>query len=182
QLFKSEHFFDEANINILIKDPVQYFISFIREGSLFYDDVVLEAIDALSATLGQQLFNPIDVAGWKGDRDWVKNTTMTGRWQFLEFYIFYLFENRPEELVNLAKRLSDNSSDPDFISQTLVDHFISSGLQTGEAYDRALSVFKWEVPENYYESGDWNLEWEYVHAQVGLLLRHIGRQPEFQLT
>jgi len=90
QLFKSEHFFDQANINIQIKDPLQYFLGFIKESEMFYNDEVLTAIDYFTGILGQQLFNPIDVAGWKGDRDWIKNTTMTGRWQFLEFYIFLL--------------------------------------------------------------------------------------------
>ena len=181
RLFKSEHFFDEANINVQIKDPIQFFIGFIKEADLFYNDEIIEGIEYFSTTLGQQLFNPIDVAGWEGDRDWIKNTTMTGRWQFLDFYIFTLFQSYPDELVNLAKRLTNNSNDPYFITQVLVDHFIPSGLQTPEEYDRAATIFKWEVPENYYENSEWNLDWDFVHAQVGLLLQHIGRQPEFQL-
>ncbi|HFE38150.1 MAG TPA: DUF1800 family protein, partial [Gammaproteobacteria bacterium] len=140
------------------------------------------AIDYFVGLLGQELFNPIDVAGWDGDRSWIQNVTLTGRWQFMEFYIFYLYENNPQELVNLAKTLTNDSNDPIFISQIIVDQFIPKGLQTSEAYERAAVIFKWEVPQNYYDSGDWNLNWEYVEAQVALLLRHISRQPDFQLN
>ena len=183
QLFKSEHFFDEANINVQIKSPLETLLGFIKDGNFFYDDdEILTAIDYFAGLLGQQLFNPIDVSGWDGDRAWIQNVTLTGRWQFLEIYIFYLYENNPQELINLAKTLTNDSNDPVLISQTIVNHFIPKGLQTSEAYERAEIVFKWEVPQNYYDSGDWNLNWEYVEAQVALLLRHITRQPDFQLT
>ena len=52
-----------------------------------------------------------------------------------------------------------------------------------------MSAFKVEdVPENYYGSdyiagglGYWNLYDQSAPKQVFLLLRHIVRQPEFQL-
>ena len=107
---------------------------------------------------------------------------MTGRWQGMDYYLFFLFGNAPESLRQLAKNLSGNSSDPALVTQALVDPFIPTGLDTPEAYERATAALKWEVPQNYYDSGDWNLEWDTVPAQVVFLLRHIARLPEFQLT
>ena len=56
-----------------------------------------------------------------------------------------------------------------------------SGLNDLMAYERATDVFKWEVPQNYYDLEVWNLDWDTASAQVALLLQHIARLPEFQL-
>lgn len=182
QLFKSEHFFDEYVIGTQVKSPMEHFLSFVREGDFLYNDDVVQVVAYLAYDLGQQLFSPTDVSGWPGNRSWVDSTTMTGRWQGMDYYLFFLFGNAPESLRQLAKNLSGNSSDPALVTQSLVDHFIPTGLDTPEAYERATAALKWEVPQNYYDTGDWNLEWDTVPAQVVFLLRHIARLPEFQLT
>ena len=40
---------------------------------------------------------------------------------------------------------------------------------------------KWEIPQNYYDDGLWNLDWEEAPYQVFLLLSHLATIPEFQL-
>ena len=71
---------------------------------------------------------------------------------------------------SLDRVLSQLSVDPD------------AGLDTAEAYERATIVLKWEVPQNYYDNGWWNLDWETIPIQVVFLLQHIARLPEFQLA
>ena len=181
QLFKSEHFFDEYVIGTQVKSPVDFYLNFIKDGGMPIDDQLLEAVTYYTYIMGQELFNPVDVAGWPGNRSWINNNTLTGRWQTLDFVIFYMYENFPNLLVDLAKHLSDNSNDPDFIAQQIVDHFITNGMNTTTAYERATDVFKWEVPQNYYDLGTWNLDWDTAPAQVALLIQHIARLPEFQL-
>lgn len=183
QLFKSEHFFSDAVVGAQIKSPIDYFLSFIKMGE--FGELTDELLDGLlyfAGMLGQDIFNPVDVAGWQGDRSWVNNTTLTGRWQGLRFYLFYLYENRPEVLVNLARNLSNDSNDPSFIVQVVADFFLPQGLQTPEAYDRAATVFKAEIPENYFQpGGGWSLYWETAAGQTALLLDHLIRKPDFQL-
>ena len=53
-------------------------------------------------------------------------------------------------------------------------------MHTLAIYDRATVVFKGEIPQNYYDDGTWNLFWDTVPAQVGVLLDYISRIPEFQ--
>ena len=84
--------------------------------------------------------------------------------------------------MQLAKGLSGNSNDPAEVAQAIVDHFLPNGLDTAEAYERATIVLKWEVPQNYYDNGWWNLDWETIPIQVVFLLQHIARLPEFQLA
>ena len=109
------------------------------------------------------------------------SNSLTGRWQGLDFIIFYIYENQPEFFRELAKSLTDSSNDPYFIAQVFADYFLSNGLYSPEMYDSAATVLKWEVPQNYFDSGDWNLEWDTVPIQIALLIRHFARLPEFQM-
>ena len=181
QLFKSEHFYDEYVIGTQIKSPVDLFLSFIRDAQFPTSDEVMEGITYFSFLLGQQVFSPPDVAGWPGNRTWINNNTISTRWQALTFFIFSLFENQPQLLVDVAKELSEDAIDPAAVTQSIIDHFIPNGLYSPEAYEQATSVFKFEVPQNYFDEGLWSLDWEVAPAQVALLLRHLIQLPEFQL-
>ena len=181
QLLKSEHFFDYENIGVRIKSPVECLISFITKGDFPYDDDVLLYIVYGAYLMGQQLFNPIDVAGWPEDKTWINSGTITSRWQYGDAYIFWLFQYHSELIRNFAIDISQNSIDPDFITQKITDHMMPRGLWELESYDQAITVFKSEVPQNYFDQGLWSLHWEYAPAQVALLFQQLTRQPEFQL-
>jgi hypothetical protein len=182
QLFKSEHFFDEKALGVIIKSPFDTIFNFIKEGDFFYDDVIMEAILQYSALMGQQIFDPPDVSGWQRDEDWINGSTLTGRWQLMELYINYLFANGYEfTLTDLARELSNDSNDPAFIAEVMVNHFVPKNLHTASDYVTATNILKWEVPQNYYDDGIWNLNWSTAPLQVSLLLKHIARMPEFQL-
>ncbi len=182
-LFKSEHFFDAGNIGVLVKNPIEYQLTFIREGGfdITWDEEALNGLIYLASELGQSLFNPVDVAGWQGNRTWVNSNTLTGRWQALRLVIFSLYEKYPTQYVALAKQLSGDSNDGEFVTETLVNHFLPSGLQTQEEYDRAFISFKGEIPDHYFRDGSWNLNWETAAGQTALLMDHLIRKPEFQL-
>jgi uncharacterized protein (DUF1800 family) len=181
QLFRSAHFFDEHMVATQIKSPLDCFLAFIREGVFPFDQTILEGTAIQAFLLGQQLSQPDDVAGWPGNRAWINSSTMIGRWQALRYFLFYTFFNYPEQLRTLARGLTDPGADAAMVARALVDHFLPNGLDRSEAYDKATAIFKHEIPENYFEQGLWNLNWETVPGQVALLLDHIARLPEFQL-
>ena len=64
----------------------------------------------------------------------------------------------------------------------MVDYFIPRGLLTEGAYELATDAFKWDVPANYFNDGTWSLDYPSANWQAVVLLRHIGRLPEFQLS
>ena len=146
----------------------------------------------LTAQLGQQLLNPPNVAGWEGDTIWVNNATLTARWNLSDLFLgATVSQNNPSNgtplaltLVNLARNISDIPNDPAFVTELIVDLFIPQGLQTPQDYEKATDAFKWEVPENYFEDGSWNLYWEdnIIAGQMYSLLRYITRFPEYQLS
>lgn len=184
QLFKSEHFFDENVIGVQIKSPSDMLNSFMLEVQFPQEDSYLDAILFGGYQLDQGLLNPPDVAGWPGDRDWVNSNTLTGRWQIKDLFLYNTFLNSPEVFISLAQEIAGaDSTDPYEVTQSIVDFFVPRGLSDPQAYDAATDVFKGQVPQNYFDNGEWNLYWvETVPAQVALLLQHISRLPEFQLT
>lgn len=182
QLFKSQHFFDERALGVVIKSPVDVIFAFINETGFFYNDPIMEALIYYASVMGQEMYEPPDVSGWERDETWINTSTLTGRWEFFRIYVDFLLGNGFEEDVrNLAKDLTNDSNDPAYITQVLVDHFMSKELHTASDYDDATDVLKWEVPQNYYDEGLWNLDWDSAPFQVGLLLKHIATLPEFQL-
>lgn len=182
QLFKSEHFFDERALGVVIKSPYDIIFNFVNETEFFYDDSIMNAFIYFAGLFGQEMYDPLDVSGWQRDEDWINTSTLTGRWQFFELYVDFLFNNGYEaSLVDLAKDLSNNSNDPYYITMVIIDRLMSKELFTPEDYDTATDIFKWEIPQNYYDEGLWNLDWAEAPLQVSLLLKHIATIPEFQL-
>jgi uncharacterized protein (DUF1800 family) len=181
QLFKSEHFFDAYNIGTIVKSPIDAILNYIREGNFTYNVESLTLAGYFADDLAQTLFNPPDVAGWPGNRAWIDSNTLTGRWQAIDYYTYVAYQFSPDELVQLAKTLSGNSSDAEEVTYAIVDHFIPNGLNQAEAYDRAITVFKWEIPQNYFDDGSWNLDWAEVPIQMAFLLQYVAHLPEFQL-
>ena len=182
ELFKSEHFFDERALGVVVKSPYDVLFTYGNETEFFYDDSIMEAFVYYAGLMGQKMYDPPDVSGWQRDEDWINSSTLTGRWQLLEFYLNFLFGNGYEStFVDLARALSNDSNDPEFITRVMVDHFMSKELHTATDYDIATVVFKWEIPQNYFDNGTWNLSWSEAPTQCFLLLKHIARMPEFQL-
>ncbi|MFK8165751.1 MAG: DUF1800 family protein [Lewinella sp.] len=182
QLFASAHFFEDANIGVLVKSPMELMTSFLRQGD-FGDFENRQNWGFWGiANMGQLLGQPPDVAGWKGDRAWIDSNRITLRWQFIDGYSWAVHDNSELTYRDFAKRLTGNSNSPEVIARAVVDYFIPRGLLTEEAYDNAIDALKWEIPSNYYDTGEWNLDWESASWQIVILLRHLGRLPEFQLT
>lgn len=80
-LFRSEHFYDEANIAAEIKSPVQLIVEAIRSLKTPVIDLNI-LVDALDL-MGQNLFFPPSVKGWVGGRSWINTSTLFVRQNLL---------------------------------------------------------------------------------------------------
>lgn len=194
QLFKSQHFFDENAIGVIIKSPFDLYLNFINESGFAFTDTTLSFAIESSRLLGQEMFDPVDVAGWQRDRSWINTNFIIGRWLTTEVMLEEFFRADQEQFRLLAMAAvgpaESNTSNPETVVRALVDKLLPKGLLTQQDFDNALSVFKIEdVPENYYGAdyvtgglGLWMLAVSMeVPQQVLLLLLHLCRQPEFQL-
>ncbi|MBT8210592.1 MAG: DUF1800 domain-containing protein [Eudoraea sp.] len=194
QLFQSQHFFDDEAIGVIIKSPFDIYLGMINETNFGYDDNLLLNVVNVSRMLGQEMFDPFDVAGWQRDRTWINTNFIIGRWLTSEVFLEAYFQNNPEQFRNLAMdavgTANSNTSNPEIVVSALVDKFTPKGLLTAQDFENAMSVFKIEdVPENYYGPdyipgglGLWMLAVSpEVPQQVFFLMMHLIRQPEFQL-
>lgn len=183
QMFRSDHFFDEDIIGVKIKSPMEMMVSFIVESGFGYDETVVNGTQYYGGLLGQEIFNPTDVAGWQGNHEWVNTSTITGRWLIIDYFCQYAYQQDQEQFRDFAVDLAGGpTTDADLVAQKIIDFFLPRGLQTQAEYDQAIAVFKDVYPSNYYTLGLWNTGVEFMHYQVLLLLLHISHIPEFQLT
>ena len=189
QLFKSQHFFDEDALGVIIKSPYDVYFNLINETGFTYTDSIVEGVINYSDLLGQTLFNPIDVAGWQRDRSWINTNFMIGRWLTLDSILemFYQADNEQFRTFGLEITGVDgtNSNNPDSIARMIIDFILPKGLLNETEYTFAYTAFRSDIDPTYYEGGNeesWTLAtWPNATFQVYLLLKYLSRQPEFQL-
>jgi uncharacterized protein (DUF1800 family) len=75
-IFVSDWFYDEKNIGCIIISPVELIVRLKKLCKLEVDD---DQMIALQQVLGQTLFNPPNVAGWKGGRSWIDTSSLVQR-------------------------------------------------------------------------------------------------------
>lgn len=164
---------------MIIKSLVEFFFNIIRESWVFIDGEVLQIIGYFVNDLGQQIFFLVDVKGWLGNCDWIDINIMIEWWLFLDFIVGWYYFDYKLELVQLVKDLSGNFIDLYEVMAFIIDYFISGGLSNLEVYDWAIMVFKWEVLQNYFDVGEWNLDWDIVDEQIVILLWYFFCLFEF---
>ncbi len=184
-IFKSEHFYDENIIGAQIKSPMECFVDLMRSSGIPAANLgdrygtVLDGSD----NLGMDLFNPINVAGWQGYHEWINENTLTLRWNYCRDIVnSFTNQTNRETLRSLVITLSTpDISDPDLITRKVTEHFIGRPI-SDEQHETAVLYLKGDIPENYFEDGTWNLNWNEAPFQIGNLLVYLTRLPEFQLS
>ncbi len=82
-LFKSAHFFDNANIGSHIQNPLEFTAGISRSlGLNFTATGDLDMLYNQSVGLGMQLFDPPNVKGWPAYRSWISSSLLPSRWGF----------------------------------------------------------------------------------------------------
>lgn len=76
-IFSSDRFYEAKNIGTRIKSPVEYITTLRKQFNLSFNDK--EPLLFLQKILGQVLFFPPNVAGWKEGRAWIDSTTIVFR-------------------------------------------------------------------------------------------------------
>ncbi len=189
QLFKSQHFFDDEAIGVIIKSPFDFYFNLLNESGFAYNNTNVAEMTNYSRLLTQELFDPFDVAGWQRDRSWINTNFIIGRWLTIESIIENFYQADNEQFRSFALALTGNdgltSNNPDVIARPIVDFVLPKGLLTEPDYEKAFAIFRSDVDNTYYEGGttpSWTLAiWPQAPFQVYLLLQYLAREPEFQL-
>lgn len=78
-IFTSDWFYEEKNIGVHIKSPVEWIVGIRRQ--LPQEIEHPEAQILIQRLLGQVLFNPPNVAGWPGGKHWIDSSSLMLRLQ-----------------------------------------------------------------------------------------------------
>ncbi|KRF35857.1 DUF1800 domain-containing protein [Paenibacillus sp. Soil787] len=80
EIFISDEFYDNNCYMTLIKSPVEYVVSLARSLSLPISRSMASAVN----NMGQELYRPPDVAGWRGHESWLMTSYLLVRFQYAE--------------------------------------------------------------------------------------------------
>ena len=184
QLFKSEHFFDEKNSNVLIKSPIDLMLGLHKTLGFKLDDTLDLEVQFRNKCrdMGQIIFSPVDVAGWQGNQDWINSETLPKRWEFSDYLLIKYWKKNKNQFKKLIISLVGNKeTELKVIVNALKDFMFCPCKIKDEELSEAIAVFIGEVPENYFEDGTWSINDDSVPKQVYDLMRFFITLPEFQL-
>ncbi|MDB5054676.1 MAG: hypothetical protein JWM44_2726 [Bacilli bacterium] len=80
RLFLSERFYVSENRMALVRSPAEYVVGLIRALDLPLSNGFAGAM----RKMGQELYLPPDVAGWRGGNAWLMTSSLLARYQFAE--------------------------------------------------------------------------------------------------
>jgi len=84
-LFTDHRFYAKANIGTRIKSPIELLAQLSRLFEMQFD--VASDLTFLQRAMGQVLFDPPNVAGWKGGLDWINNSTLMLRLNLAKYLL-----------------------------------------------------------------------------------------------
>jgi uncharacterized protein (DUF1800 family) len=184
QLFNSEHFYDSINNNVIIKSPIDLMSGLHHSLSFQYQDNVDLELNLRNKCrdMGQEIFSPVDVAGWQGNHDWINPETLPKRWEFADYLLIKYWQKNKNQFKTFIQALvgSEETDLRAIVTQLKDFMFCPCEIKEEEMTD-AINTFVGEVPESYFEDGTWSLESNSVSKQVYDLMRFMITLPEFQL-
>ena len=186
QLLSSEHFYEETFRGAKIKSPVALTTQLITALGLDLDtDLnpnIFQYIEYINDEMGQDLFNPPNVAGWPGYRFWLSENSLAFRWSYCNNVVnAYIEDTGYEKLRTLALAVSNSDTDPRVITEAFAKHLLDIDLDEN-LIDIGTLYLKAGIPENYFEDGSWNLYWQEAPEQLLNLYRYLIQIPEYQLS
>ncbi|MBI2301906.1 MAG: DUF1800 domain-containing protein [Armatimonadetes bacterium] len=82
-LFSSVPFYDERNLARRIKSPVELVVGTLRRLQVEPADRLLQLLTGSLKAMGQDLFDPPNVAGWHGGAEWMNTSTLLFRYNLI---------------------------------------------------------------------------------------------------
>jgi uncharacterized protein (DUF1800 family) len=105
-VLRSQAFFADGNLGRRVLGPAEYVIGAAQALERFESPPSTLLLADWSARLGQDLFYPPNVGGWKGGRHWLSPQTMIGRANFAAALVTGQLTQRgePVDVLGLARK------------------------------------------------------------------------------
>ncbi|HXB41635.1 MAG TPA: DUF1800 domain-containing protein [Bacteroidia bacterium] len=131
KIFTADWFYDDINVGVNIKSPVEFIVGLSKSFSIIPpDDVLLK----FQRALGQVLFYPPNVAGWPGGRNWIDSSTLLLRLKAPSLILnggkvdIVEKDDMPEESFNLPEIIKINPDEKSFYADVKPDELIENML------------------------------------------------------
>jgi uncharacterized protein (DUF1800 family) len=170
ELLKSNHFFDEVQRGIQIKSPSELIVGITK-----HFDVDGEWKEWVMKTMGQELLNPPNVAGWPGYRKWADTRTFPFAVQQISSF---LWSPKNDFLVNWASQF-DNKDDPKLLTEQILSLFLAKKPTVAQV-DKGLKDLLGGSPD--YEWPNMIKNNDVGGFRIRILLLQIVKMPDFHLT
>lgn len=204
-LLKSAHFFDPNNMGCMIKSPVDFIVGVCRQLNVAIPpaDVVKQyamwyALEAQGATMGQDLGEPPNVAGWQAYYQipeyyelWINSDTLKKRRALSDSLVKNGYGTSGGTLVvdpiAFAKTLSDPTNPNVIVAETLQLLFAVTPTAAQVTFLKntllpGLPDMEWTNEWNAYVADPTNaVKVNAVKAKIQALLSLMTEMPEYQL-
>ncbi len=178
-MFMADWFYDPKNIGCIIASPTELLVRYKRLLKLSTED---KQVLALQDVLGQTLFFPPNVAGWKGGRNWIDSLSMLYRVHLPTAIIEQgtatikrrpAFEEKNNGKGKEEKRINIRSD-----WNELVQHFKSSSDLTGDVIRFFIQSPEMRIDKKAIESA---VDSSTPERRIITTIAAVMKLPEFQL-
>lgn len=167
-LLKSAHFFDNANLGAQIKTPAEFVIGLSRQiAPVEYMNVKMNEMEMV-------VFDPPNVSGWPGYRDWVTTNTFPIRAAAAEEAINAINDQRALDFVRQFPDYEDVHVLVNNIAALLLPRPLSNGRRTALEATLLQGAPDYEWPNIIDDPGT-------TGVRIKDLLTTITQLPDFQL-
>jgi hypothetical protein len=182
-IFTHPAFYSERAYHAVVKSPVEIIVGFLRS---LEADVATEApqralqlanrLVGVQQAAGQVLFNPPDVEGWPGGREWISTTALITRYNFAEQAIRGAY---PGVSVNVARLLQRHGlNDP----AAIVDYFVGLMVDGDLTAAQRQTLLAFLTLNDNGSRGAFRLDEQMINKKVRGLIHLIATTPQYQLA
>jgi uncharacterized protein (DUF1800 family) len=171
-ILTSPLFYADAVRYAQIKTPAEYVVGVIR--TLDAPLLSIRNLPTALSTMGQELLNPPNVAGWPGGRDWINTRTLLARVNFSS-QITLEMNKRGQLMERVQKDLLEPNADlstPDHIIEAVWDALMPGQKPSARALPALMEFLQKDAP-----GGKVNLP-----AKLPGLVSLVMGTPEYQMA
>jgi uncharacterized protein (DUF1800 family) len=170
KLLKSAFFFEDANVGVQLKTPSELVVGITK-----HFDVKGDWKEWVMVTLGQELLNPPNVAGWAGYRKWSDTRTFPFAVQQIGYFIW----NQKDDYMHTWIQQFDGYDDAKKLTQQICTLFLVKPPSTAQL-DRYVKNLLGGSPD--YEWYTMAKIPGTASARVKYMLSQLIKSPDFHLT
>ncbi|WP_298608789.1 DUF1800 domain-containing protein [uncultured Thiothrix sp.] len=164
----SSVFWEQAQRGSLIKSPIEFTLGLLRELQIPFTEY--QALRIANLQLGQELFNPPDVKGWRGGKDWITNTRLIRRYDLIPKFL----AEHSKDLQSLVNQFVTKNPSVGNSNSTKLSALLNNLLPKSSCSNNSSALLNWLLPISPVAAPNCNLPIEKI-------LITVLKDPTYQL-